>query len=386
MDYVSASVGFRVRKALRYVHLYGVRRALVKIRGQFHMRRSYEALPENHVRNATGAHVGLIGCGNYSFSVIAHYLRKNHGTVIRACMDTNLNRAASMFEHYRASYYTDDASELIQDPRIDLLFIASNHASHAEYAIDALNAGKDVHIEKPHAVSMDQLRRLCRAAQQSTGRIVSIGFNRPGSTIGLRIRELLDREDGTMMQNWFIAGHEIEPDHWYFRDEEGGRILGNLCHWTDLSFQTTPAERRYPIRITPTRSVKSDCDIAVSYVFGDGSIAAITFSAKGHAFEGVKERYAAHRGNTLLAMDDFQRLVADQGSKKTVLSLAKRDHGHERSIVNSYRLSRDKNTPSHPIDYIWNTGRLFLATKLALDESRVVVVEAFDAAHDLTTT
>jgi len=171
-----------------------------------------------------------------------------------------------------------------------------------------------VHIEKPHVVTDDQLTRLCAAQEAARkagrGRIVSLGFNRPGSPFGTRMREQLWREDGELMQNWFIAGHEISPDHWYFREEEGGRVLGNLCHWTDLTYQMMPPERRFPIRIIPTRSAKSDCDIAVTYVFGDGSIAAITFSAKGHAFEGVKERYAAHRGNTLIAMDDFQRLVA----------------------------------------------------------------------------
>ena len=63
-----------------------------------------------------------------------------------------------------------------------------------------------------------------------------------------------------------------------------------------------------PDRIHPTRAEKADSDIAVTYTFGDGSIAAITFSAKGHTFEGVKERFAAHRGNTLITMDDFKTL------------------------------------------------------------------------------
>ena len=381
MDYTSAPLLFRARKALRYVGLYGVSRTLVKIRGQYHMGRRYTTLPANHLDRSPKAHVGLLGCGNFGYSVIAHYLRKNYGAVIRGCMDVDVNRAASLFERYRANYYTTDPAEIIADPAIDLVYVASNHATHAEYAIQALAAGKDVHIEKPHVVSDDQLARLCAAQEAARkagkGRIVSIGFNRPASQFGNLIREQLWREDGELMQNWFIAGHEIAPDHWYFKEEEGGRVLGNLCHWTDLTYQMMPAERRFPVRIIPTRSAKSDCDIAVTYVFGDGSIAAITFSAKGHAFEGVKERYAAHRGNTLVAMDDFQRLVMDVGSDKQVWSPRNRDHGHESSIRRSYDTAADPAATGLSTAYVWEAGQLFLRTKEALESSRTVTLDAW---------
>jgi predicted dehydrogenase len=386
MDYTAAPLLFRIRKALRYVGLYGVRRTMVKIRGQYHMGRQYPTLPANHVRGTSTAHVGLIGCGNFGFSVIAHYLHGSYGNVIRGCMDVEVNRAASLFEQYRACYYTTSADEIIADPKITLVFISSNHATHAEYAIKALQAGKDVHIEKPHVVSDDQLTRLCAAQEAARkagkGRIVSIGFNRPGSTFGVLMRDQLWREDGELMQNWFIAGHEIAPDHWYFREEEGGRVLGNLCHWTDLTYQMMPPERRFPIRIIPTRSAKSDCDIAVTYVFGDGSIAAITFSAKGHAFEGVKERYAAHRGNTLIAMDDFQKLVMDVGADKQSWSPRTRDHGHEASIRRSYATAADPASRGLDTAYVWEAGQLFLRTKEALESSSPLVLAAWNSHQD----
>ncbi len=384
MDYTSAPLLFRLRKATRYVGLYGLGRTLVKVHGQYHMRRHYDALPANHVNPDSAAHIGLVGCGNFGFSVIAHYLRKTYGDVVRGCMDLDISRAASLFQEYDACYYTSDADRIINDPNITLIYVSSNHASHAEYAIKALEAGKDVHIEKPHVVTGDQLTRLCKAQEAARaagkGRIVSVGFNRPGSVFGTRMREQLWREDGELMQNWFVAGHEISADHWYFREEEGGRVLGNLCHWTDLTYQMMPPERRFPIRIIPTRSLKSDCDIAVTYVFGDGSIAAITFSAKGHAFEGVKERYAAHRGNTLIAMDDFQRLVMDVGADKQAWSPRTRDHGHEASIRRSYATAADPAAPGLATAYVWEAGQLFLLTKQALERSQPVTLNAWSPA------
>ena len=268
MDYTTQSLTFRVKKLLRYFRLYGLRRTLIKVKGQYHMKKQYDPLPVQPDTPEVGGHVGLIGCGNFQFSNVAYYLKKNYGRVIRGAMDIDTNRAASLYEEYGLRYYTSDANRIISDPSIDLIYIASNHASHAEYAIDALKAGKDVHIEKPHCVSEAQLRRLLKAMSESDGRVLSVGYNRPMSRIGKTIKHYLGTQTGAAMLNWFVAGHELDPDHWYFQEAEGGRVLGNLCHWTDFSYNMIDEHGRYPLRIIPTRSDKSDCDIAVTYVFG----------------------------------------------------------------------------------------------------------------------
>jgi predicted dehydrogenase len=377
MDYTKERLGFRVKKALRYARMYGLRRTLVKIRGQYHMRRRYDVLPTLPTPPET-AHVGLIGCGNFAFSNIAYYLRKNYGRVIRAAMDVDVHRAASLAAAYAAGYYTDKSETLLDDKNIDILFIASNHSTHAEYAIAGLREGKAVHIEKPHVVNEDQLIRLCRAIREHDGK-VALGFNRPLSRIGTTIAEQLHKEPGPAMFNWFVAGHQIDPDHWYFHEKEGGRILGNLCHWTDFVYRLVPPESRYPIVINPTASKKSDCDIAVTFTFGDGTISAITFSAKGHTFEGVRERFAAHKSNTLVAMDDFQTLTIEVVEEKRRIRLRHRDHGHERAIRQSYGLVRadGAGAAGSPLAYIWETGELFLRTKEALGARQAVVVEPF---------
>src|SRR5262249_60354310 len=131
--------------------------------------------------------------------------------------------APSLFTDHPRNYTPDDANRIIPAPAIDLIFIASNHASHAEYAIQALAQGKSVHIEKPHVVTEDQLRRLCAAMSRSKGK-VNLGFNRPHSRIGKEIKRHLDAQSGAAMFNWFIAGHELPAGHWYFKAEDGGRV------------------------------------------------------------------------------------------------------------------------------------------------------------------
>jgi hypothetical protein len=190
------------------------------------------------------------------------------------------------------------------------------------------------------------------------------------------------------MYNWFVAGHAIDPDHWYFAPAEGGRVLGNLCHWTDFVFQMVNAHgaangdangAAFPVTINPTRARKADADIAVTYTFPDETVAVITFSAKGHTFEGVREHLSAHRGNCLIGMDDYESMVIEEREKKTRYRNVYRDHGHKRNILRAYEsvtqlLPYDRNAV---LRNVANTAWLFLKTREALEANTPLVVEAY---------
>ncbi len=376
-DYTERTLSFKAKKALRYTRLYGVRRTLNIVQGQYHVKRQYKKLPAIEPHEDSEKHVGVIGCGIFGFGVVGYFLKKNHGNVLRAAADLDVNRAASMYKHYSLDYYTKDAEEIINDPKIDLVYIASNHSSHAELAIQALEAGKCAHIEKPHVVNESQLRRLCAAIERTGGR-VRLGFNRPISPMGRLIKEYLDAQTGPAMLNWFVAGAPLPEDHWYFRPEEGGRVLGNLCHWTDFTFQMAPSEKRFPLVIQPTKYDRPDENIAVTFLFGDGSIGAITYSAMGQPFEGDKERFTAHRNECLIAMEDFNRMVVEVEDEKRVIAPFFRDHGHDTNIRESYEMVRPPKdgAPNPGCDpaTVWETGILFLKTKEAMDKGEVVTI------------
>jgi predicted dehydrogenase len=350
----------------------------MKVRGQYHLSREYKKLPPTHSGRPSVATVGIIGCGNFAFATIAYYLRQTYGAVLRGAMDIDINRAASLCEAFDMDYYTDDATDVLDDDQTRLIYIASNHASHAEYAIQALDRGKHVHIEKPHVVTESQLERLVSTMHKYPGR-TSLGFNRPNSPLGLEVKRRLDAESGSAMFNWFVAGHELPTDHWYYDAKEGGRVLGNLCHWTDFVYYLMDCPDRYPLRIVPARAIQSDCDIAVSYVFGDGSIASITFSAKGHTFEGVRERFSAHKGNILMVLEDFRVLVIEDRERRDRVSLRFRDHGHRRKICDSFQMAHgsDNYDLSCTPAYVWETADMFLSTRRALEENREIVLEGY---------
>ncbi len=378
MDYLCTPLAFQARKTLRYVRLYGPARTAVKVRGQVHMRAGDRPRRAVGPGRDPGAHVGIIGCGNFAFTTLAYFLAKEHGAVVRGAMDIVPERAASLARRYGAAYATDDAERLLADDAIDLVFIASNHASHADYAMRAMRAGKDVHIEKPHVVSEAELDALAET-MQSTGRKVRLGFNRPASALGAQALAELGREDGPLMLDWFVVGHELPADHWYNDPGEGGRVLGNLCHWTDFALRAVPDGRRFPIEVRPAFDAPGDDDtLAVVLAFGDGSVATIAFcGAKTHAYEGVRERLSAHRGDALVALTDFSDLRVERGPARAHRRLLFRDHGHRRTVLDSYAMSaRGGGGAGAPVAEIRETARLFLATQAAFETGQPTVVEA----------
>ncbi len=335
MDYTNSNFYFKIQKAVRYARIYGLIRTLIKIRGQYHMKKRYVELPQISNSTSTKKYIGIIGCGNYAFSNIAYYLTKKFGPIIKGGMDVNINASASLFENYNLDYYTKDASDIISDPSISLVFIASNHASHTEYAIECIKAGKHVHIEKPHVVSDDQLRQLCSTMRDNPHVKVFLGFNRSRSPLFRDLQAYLKKESGTLMINWFVAGHEIPENHWYFGEGEGGRILGNLCHWSDLTLHLIGMENAFPCQIIPGSPHGAKSDFVVSIIFADQSCASITFSAKGHTFEGVREVLNVHKGNLLGNITDFGTLSLEICERKYKKTLLYRNHGHGINIYNS---------------------------------------------------
>lgn len=371
MDYTKTSLKFKIIKSLRYLRLYGLSRTLIKIAGQYHMK-AEESTAEVDWQNpavsdVASKHVAIIGCGNFAFANIAYYLDKNKKGVILGTYDKHMSRAVSLAKKYKAAFAFKDAASIVNHPGVKLVYVASNHASHAEYAIDCIKTGKDVHIEKPVVVSYDQLERLTQTIRNKPDAKVFLGFNRPKSKLFFELTGHLKKESGPLMVNWFIAGHEIADDHWYFDEKEGGRILGNLCHWSDLTLELIGYDNAFPCVIKSSSPSNSKSDFVVSIEFKDKSCATLTFSAKGHSFEGVREILNIHKGNLIGNLQDFQSIKLDIIDKRITHKLMFRDHGHQQNIMNSYNASTFNINPGVSLQYLIATSLLALKIKESVD-------------------
>jgi len=375
MDYTKEPLFFKIKKVSRYITMYGFERTFKKVRSQYHMKSSdtFESEWVNNSGNKNGD-VAIIGCGNFSFSTIAHYVSKKTIGKIKYTLDIDSSKSLSLAKQYNAYKATSNYAEIINDPDVKVIYIASNHASHAEYAIEALEMGKDVHIEKPHVVNYEQLVRLEKAMIKHPNSRVFLGFNRPKSRLFKKLMSEVKLQPGNIMMNWFIAGHEIDDNHWYFSEAEGGRVMGNLCHWSDLCLHLVGIDNAFPCTISPAIAEEAKSNFAVTVTFADGSQAALTFSAKGHTFEGVREYLNIHKGDLLASLRDFENLSLDIIDKKSYKKLFHRDHGHCANITHSYNAHKD-NYKGESLDYVRGSALLVLKIKEALDTNSVIICE-----------
>lgn len=382
-DYTKADFLFKVRKAARYIRIYGLSRTLIKIKGQYHMKTAESFDDRKWINEACKQpevyerDVAIFGCGNYAFSNIAYYLGKERARFLRATYDIQRSRSLSLCNVFGGAYATGEWRDIVADPKVRIVYIASNHATHADYAIACLDAGKHVYIEKPHVVSQDQLDGLVAAMNRNPQGKVFLGFNRPKSRLFRKLKSFLDKETGPLMINWFVAGHHIPDGHWYLDEKEGGRVLGNLCHWTDLTLHLVSMEKAFPCTIISATPPSAESDFIVSMIFADRSCASITFSAKGHTFEGVRETLNVHKGNVLANLTDFGSLTVDVVERKFKVTSFFRDHGHGTNIVDSLAKVETGGLGERPA-YIAATASLFLAVREAINSGKKVELSISD--------
>ena len=329
----AASGSAALRKLWRSARLYGARRAYVKALGRLDW--PLPAVPWARDRERD---VLLAGCGQFGFATISFFLAAQLGNRFAACFDTDRNRAERTRRAYRYAGIAERFEDLLQVEGGRYLYIASNHASHAEYAIAGLRAGKSVYVEKPIAVDLDQLARLWQEAGNHPDRIYC-GYNRPFSRAVELLRGELPRGDGPMTLSCFIAGHVIAEDHWYRDPREGTRVCGNLGHWLDLavhlvSLRDLPDEWRIQIAYS-NRDVRDD-DLGVSLCSESGDLVTLTLTARAEPFEGINESISLQHGDLMAKIDDFRRMTLWRGERRRSRSFRPKDVGHRRAILQPF--------------------------------------------------
>lgn len=324
-----AGGGHGAGKAWRYLRLYGPTRTWAKVRARSDG--GGEALVERAAE--PGRFVAMVGCGAFAFATLAHFLPRGS---VRACVDPDARAATRLGRAYGAAYVAADIARVLADPGVRLVMVAARHSAHAALAVRAMAAGKAVHLEKPPAVDADGVEALAGAVAR--GGVLTLGYNRPWAPLWRRATAALAGEHGPVAASLFVVGHAIGPEHWYRGPGEGGRVLGNVCHWLDLARALVDPAGRYPITVTPGPT--SGDDVALLLGFGDGSAVSVLFSVKAEPFEGVRERIVAHRGDVLVELEDFARLRVTRGRRARAWRPLWRDHGHRACVAASVAAAR----------------------------------------------
>ena len=115
---------------------------------------------------------------------------KAEGSSIYAVMSRDAAKARSYAERHSIGKWFTDAMEIIDNPNVDAVYIATPPSSHATYAIMSMKAGKPVYIEKPMAQSYEECMRINRVSRE-TGVPCFVAYYRRYLPYFNKVRELL---------------------------------------------------------------------------------------------------------------------------------------------------------------------------------------------------
>ncbi len=318
-------------KLARFARIYGPPRALVKAMGRLRFGR-WPQVPS--FRRRPG--VAIVGCGQFAFSTIAYFVRRRARIV--SCFDIDPSAAISLARMYGVRAVPRSFHDVVSATDVDCVYVSSNHASHSEYAIAALAAGKRVYVEKPVAVTLPQLAALAVAAHRTPDALFS-GYNRPYSGAIRDLRAFLGRPRGPLTLSCFVSGHQIPLKHWYRLPDEGTRICGNVGHWLDLaihllSWRGIPDTWR--IFLQWSDSSARDDNLAISMTSEFGDLVSIVLGSRSEPFEGISETINLQWDDTIAKIDDFRRLTIWNGAKLRRRRYWPKDVGHCRAVLQPF--------------------------------------------------
>jgi predicted dehydrogenase len=136
-----------------------------------------------------GVGLALVGVGWWG-GVLAEAVRSADGAELVACYA----RTESTRDRFAADHQTKAATswdELLADPQVDGLLLATPHSTHADQIVDAASAGKHVFVEKPLTLTVAEGRRAVDAAD-AAGIVLQVGHNRRRQPATRRLKELVD--------------------------------------------------------------------------------------------------------------------------------------------------------------------------------------------------
>jgi predicted dehydrogenase/threonine dehydrogenase-like Zn-dependent dehydrogenase len=278
--------------------------------------------------------VSLLGAGNFATATLLPALAKDARFTPRGVYTPSGLSACDVAERNGFAFSAESPEELLADAQTTAVVIATRHASHASLVVKALRAGKTVFVEKPLAMTEQELEEVV-AAQRETGGTATVGFNRRFAPHVRKMTAALARRSAPANILIRVNAGAIPSTHWIQRPEEGGgRIVGELCHFVDLAACLAGASPTsvFARGAGATSSPLLTDDLTVVLGFADGSVATLVYSSGGDSTY-PKERVEVFCMGKVMVSDDFKRLSLTQGGRTHTSRAQQADKGHGAEMV-----------------------------------------------------
>lgn len=309
----------------------------------------------------------FIGAGSFAQNMILPNLE---GLVDFVGISTRHgNTSRYVMDKYGFSYATDDIGKILSDDAVNTVFVMTRHDTHAKYVIDALQAGKDVFVEKPLALTLEELEQVRETYGASKSRLM-LGFNRRFAPQIVDLMKLFERSQKKAITFRVNAGI-LPPDNWVHDPKVGGgRIVGEGCHFIDLCAFIAGA-RITSVAAHETESCAGLRDtVSISLAFANGSSANISYFSNGSK-QLSKEYLEVFCNGISVVIDNFRKMTI-YGAKKKRSKLRRQDKGHAAELKVFVKAIEEGKPAPIPFEEIYNSSLATFAVLESIRECRMV--------------
>jgi predicted dehydrogenase len=256
----------------------------------------------------------LVGAGAFGTSMLVPQMaRRPDRFFLRGVVSRNATASGNFARANQVEVLASDLETVLADPGFDLVVSATRHNEHADQVVRCLQAGKPVFVEKPLAITWEELDRVVRArAGLENPPMVMVGFNRRFSPAMRAIREATAKRKSPLVVHYRLNGGYIPPDHWIQGPQGGGRNIGEACHMYDcfrfLAGAPVASIEANAIDPGTLPYLRSD-NFSATLRYADGSLCTLTYTALGPKEGLPKERVEVFCDGEAYVLDDYKRVT-----------------------------------------------------------------------------
>lgn len=312
--------------------------------------------------------LGFIGAGGFTENYILPSIKQTKST-LRGISSINGFTSTNLAKKFKFNYSTSDYKDILNDDKIDTVFITTQHDSHSKFVVETLNAQKNVFVEKPLAISRNQLNEVISAYEKNKSNSLIIGFNRRFSPHMLAIKESIMPKQGPVSISITINAGFIPKESWVHDIKKGGgRIIGEACHFLDLCVFLSGSEitKVCMNALGPDFSLNNDV-VTILLHLADGSIAAINYFANGSS-KYSKERIEVYSNGRTWITDDFKSTIA-YGVKNFKNLKTKVDKGHDKQFQELIKQVQTGGKPIISSNEIFNVAKATFSAIKSMKET-----------------